>query len=227
MQPNEAGIIGGVPATVPHGTAGLGRFLAEEGAWLLAALSATVLAAAFLQSRGGALAAASPAVALFGLHGLVGIHVLRTEAGKLAAWFRIDRRSLAWGAGGGLVLLAFNGVYGAALDRLGIVPPDVAAMLRGLLPAPALIAWAALVAPVVEEMYFRGRLIDAFGERLGRGWAGAISSLAFAAIHGIPAFFPAYVVFALVLLGLRRRTGGLTAPIIAHIVNNAFALLGS
>jgi membrane protease YdiL (CAAX protease family) len=75
-------------------------------------------------------------------------------------------------------------------------------------------------------MYFRGRLQDAFTAKLGPGWAGMVSSLAFAAIHGIPAFFPAYLVFAFVLLALRRRTGGLTAPILAHMINNAFALLG-
>jgi membrane protease YdiL (CAAX protease family) len=99
-------------------------------------------------------------------------------------------------------------------------------MLRGLLPESALLAWAAVLAPVVEEMYFRGRLLDAFTPKLGPGWAGTISSLAFAAIHGIPAFFPAYLVFAFVLLALRRRTGGLAAPILAHMINNAFALIG-
>jgi membrane protease YdiL (CAAX protease family) len=68
--------------------------------------------------------------------------------------------------------------------------------------------------------------MDAFTPRLGRRWASAISSLLFAGIHGIPAFTPAYLVFALVLLALRRRTGGLIAPIIAHMINNGFALLG-
>lgn len=202
----------------------MGKFLAEEGAWLLAALAVTVLTATFLTSRGGRWAALAPAVALFGLHGLVGLHVVRTESSKLASWFRIDRRALFWGLAGGAALLAFNGAYGLALDALGIVPPDVADLLRGLLPEAALIAWAAILAPVVEEMYFRGRLVDAFTPTLGPGWSAAISALAFSAIHGIPAFFPAYVVFALALWLLRRRTGGLAAPILAHIINNAFAL---
>ena len=55
------------------------------------------------------LAAAAPGVALFGLHGLVGIHVVRTELTKLAGWFRIDRRAVVWGVAGGAFLLAFNG----------------------------------------------------------------------------------------------------------------------
>jgi membrane protease YdiL (CAAX protease family) len=217
METQEAGIIE---------RPGLGKFLAEEGAWLLAALAATVLTATFLSGRGGRWALLAPAVALFGLHGLVGLHVVRTELPKLAGWFRVDRRALGWGLAGGVFLLAFNGLYGLALDALGVVPPDVADMLRGLLPEPALIAWAAILAPIVEEMYFRGRLIDGFTPALGPRWASAISALGFAAIHGIPAFVPAYAVFAVVLLALRRKTGGLTAPIVAHMINNGFALLG-
>jgi membrane protease YdiL (CAAX protease family) len=224
MQPDEAAIIEGAPST-PLPRLGLGKFLAEEGAWLLAALAVTVLTASLLQTRGGLLAAAAPGVALFGLHGLVGLHVVRTELPKLASWFRIDRRAVLWGIGGGMALLAFNGLYGLALEQLGVVPPDIAAMLRGLLPEPALITWAAILAPIVEELYFRGRLLDAFTPTIGPGWATTISSLAFAAIHGIPAFLPAYVVFAVVLVALRRRTGGLAAPMLAHMINNAFALI--
>jgi membrane protease YdiL (CAAX protease family) len=225
MEPEEAGIIEGASSHDPQ-RPGLGKFLAEEGAWLLAAFAVTILSATFLQTRGGVLAAAAPGVALFGLHGLVGIHVVRTERGKLAGWFRIDRRAILWGLTGGVFLLAFNGLYGLATEAVGVVPPDIAAMLRGLLPESALIMWAAVLAPVVEEMYFRGRLQDALSAKLGPGWAATISSLAFAAIHGIPAFFPAYLVFGFALLALRRRTGGLTAPILAHMINNAFALLG-
>jgi len=225
MQLDQAGIIEGASSHDPQ-PPGLGKFLAEEGAWLLAAFAVTILTASVLQGRGGRWAGAAPAVALFGLHGLVGVHVVRTELSKLASWFRIDRRAVVWGVAGGAFLLGFNGAYGLALERLGVVPPDVAAMLRGLLPESVLVVWAAVLAPVVEEMYFRGRLLDAFAAKLGPGWAGTISSLAFAAIHGIPAFFPAYLVFAFVLLALRRRTGGLTAPILAHIINNAFALMG-
>ena len=225
MQPDEAGIIESASSDDPQ-RPGLGKFLAEDGAWLLGAFAVTILTASFLQGRGGRLAAAAPGAALYGLHGLVGIHVARTETQKLAAWFRIDRRAVFSGLAGGACLLAFNGLYSLVLERLGVVPPDVAAMLRGLLPESALLLWAAVLAPIVEEMYFRGRLQDAFTANLGLGWAGLVCSLSFAAIHGIPAFLPAYLVFGYALLFLRRRTGGLAAPILAHMINNAFALLG-
>ncbi len=226
MQADEDGIIEGGSPDVPQ-PKGLGMILAEEGAWILGAFAVTILTASLLESRGGTLAALAPGVALFGLHALVGLHVLRVEAEKLRGWFRINRRAVLWGLGGGVLLLGFNGLYGLALDALGVVPPDVAAMLRDLLPESALIVWAAVLAPIVEELYFRGRLMDAFTPSLGYRWAGTITSLAFAAIHGIPAFFPAYVVFAFVLLTLKRRTGGLIAPILAHMINNAFALFAS
>ncbi len=223
MESEEAGIIEG-PAPVQPQRRGLGWFLVEEGAWLLLAVAITILAASSLQGRGGGFAAAAPGVALFGLHGLVGAHVVRTERSKLAGWFRVNRSVALWGVGGGAFLLAFNGLYGLALDALGVVPPDVAAMLRGLLPESALIAWAAVLAPLVEEMYFRGRLLDALASKLGPGWSGAATSLAFAVIHWVPEFFPAYLVFAFALLVLRRRTGGLAAPVLAHMINNAVVL---
>src|SRR5258706_3071838 len=147
MELNEAGIIGGASTRVPP-RRGLGKFWAEEGAWLLGAFAVTILTASLLQGQGGVFAAVAPGVALFGLHGLVGVHVIRTELAKLAAWFRIDRRAIVWGVGGGALLLGFNALYGLALESLGIVPPDVAAMLRGLIPESALIVWAAVLAPV-------------------------------------------------------------------------------
>jgi len=201
------------------------RFILEEAAWLLAAFAVTVFVAQILTALGGRSAALAPAAALFGLHGLVGLHVARIDGARFPSWLKVRGRDLAWGIAGGAVLLAFNGVYGWILEAAGVTPPDVAALLRELLPEPALYAWAAVLAPVVEELYFRGRLLEAFGASLGPGWAGVITSVAFAAIHGIPAFLPAYLVFAAVLLFLRRRTGGLTAPIVAHMINNAFALM--
>ena len=196
-----------------------------EGAWLLAAFAATVLLGALLEWLGGAWSAAAPGVVLFGLHGLVGVHVARTERGKLRTWFRLHARALTWGLGGGAALLAVNVGYGAVLEWAGVVPPDVAEMLRGLLPLPALVAWAAVWAPVIEEMYFRGRLLDALTIHASPAWAALITSAAFALVHGVPEFIPAYLLFAAVLLWLRRRTGGLVAPIVAHMINNAFALL--
>ena len=223
MEPDEAAIIGGASPGQPERPA-LGRFVIEESAWLLAVFAVTVLVSRLVAAPGGAWAAAAPGVALFGLHGLVGVHVVRRERGKLAGWLTLDRRIALWGLAGGAVLLALNGVYGALLDALGVAPPDVASELRAMLPETALVVWAGLLAPVVEELYFRGRLLDALDLRVGRVASGWITSVLFAGVHGIREFFPAYLAFACVLLYLRRRTGSLSASIAAHVLNNVFAL---
>jgi len=222
MQPDEARIIGGGSPSVP-GWKAFGRFLIEEAAWLLAAFAVTVLVAQVLLATRWS--AAAPGVALVGLHALIGLHVIWNDAPSVPAWLRVRWRDFAWGLAGGAVLLGFNAAYGWCLDAAGIEVPDVPAFLRELLPVPVLFVWAGGIAPLVEELYFRGRLLEAFGARIGPVWAGVLSSAAFAAIHGIPAFIPAYLVFAAVLLALRKRTGALVAPITAHVLNNTLALL--
>jgi membrane protease YdiL (CAAX protease family) len=92
---------------------------------------------------------------------------------------------------GGLALLAFNAAYGWMLERLGFSPPDVPEMLRGMLPMPLVVLWAALLAPLVEELYFRGRFLEALEARTGPWMPAAVTSVVFAAIHMIPEFFPA------------------------------------
>ena len=46
----------------------------------------------------------------------------------------------------------------------------------------------------------------------------------FAAMHLDPPRFPAYLAFGLLLGALRLRSAGLCAPILAHMLNNAFGL---
>ena len=210
MDAEETGII----ATPPR-REGLLAWVLLEGAWLLLIVGLV----GFL-----GMATASPALLLFALHGLVGLHVVRTERARLSSWLRGSGRAVAIGLLGGLGLLAFNVAYGLCLEWFGVEPPDVQAFLRDVLPAPTLYLWGAGVAPVVEEMYFRGRLLEAFEQRVGVPAAAAVSSVTFAAIHLIPEFFPALLVFGLGLWWLRRRTGSLVAPIVAHAINNVAAL---
>jgi membrane protease YdiL (CAAX protease family) len=89
-----------------------------------------------------------------------------------------------------------------------------------------------LLAPVVEELTFRGML---YGWLEGRwGWRPAfwVSSLAFAVAHyqwtaeGWAQLAYALAVLPLALLfgWLRRRTGSLLPSIVAHMANNSFAV---
>ena len=238
MSGNEAGIIGGPggadpgappeqpsPPLPPEPTRPALLVPAlEEGAWLLGAIALTAFVSMALTALKGKFAAAAPPVALFGLHGLVGLHVLRAERGKLPTWLRRGWRIVLAGLAGGALLLAFNGAYSWSIERIGVTPTDVISELTSLAPMPVIVAWAGFFAPIVEELYFRGRLLDALDARIGERWSTAVTAVLFGADHGIPEYFPAFVVLGLGLVWLRRRTGGLVAPIVAHILNNLVAL---
>ena len=52
-----------------------------------------------------------------------------------------------------------------------------------------------------------------------------LTSLAFGTLHGICVLIPVLVLLGLLLAGLRRLSGGLLAPVIAHVINNLLGLL--
>jgi membrane protease YdiL (CAAX protease family) len=80
-------------------------------------------------------------------------------------------------------------------------------------------------APVAEELFFRGLVLRAAERRLGTGWALAISSLAFAALHFQVVQFPGLALVGLVFGILVVRTGRLGTSIAAHVAFNATAVI--
>ena len=91
---------------------------------------------------------------------------------------------------------------------------------------------AGFVAPVVEEIAFRGLL---FGALCKRGtsplFATLVSALVFAAFHAEPARIGILIALGIVLGEVRRRTGSTSAAIVTHMMNNipaaAFLVLHS
>jgi len=193
----------------------------EEIAWFAAMFLAAILAA-----RGAQAAGRSPdAAALFAFHGALLAYAALRERTKLAAWFRPTRAALAWGGAVGVAMIATGMFYGTALRVLGVEVPDVAATLRDVVPNHAiLVGWGAAAVPLAEELYFRGRLMDGAREALGARAAVAVTAVAFALVHGVPVFIPAYLVFAWLLWRARAGSGGLLAPVIAHAINNLVGL---
>ncbi|MGH8118616.1 MAG: lysostaphin resistance A-like protein [Rhodanobacteraceae bacterium] len=86
------------------------------------------------------------------------------------------------------------------------------------------------VAPVIEELVFRGVLLSGLASRMRVGWAILVSALIFGCAH-LPDFqFAWYPVPALVLLGLalgwlRVYTHSLWPSITLHATNNFIAML--
>lgn len=98
-----------------------------------------------------------------------------------------------------------------------------------------IIAAVTILAPVAEELIFRGLIYRSLRDAIGR-WsrpvgmavAAVISALLFADIHageevdiGLTAM---YVLMALLFIALYEWSGSLLTPILAHSVNNAFAV---
>jgi membrane protease YdiL (CAAX protease family) len=115
-----------------------------------------------------------------------------------------------------------------AVSQVGIEPQGMKQVIE-VLPGrlvPSLVLLAGL-APVVEELVFRGLLYGWVAGRWGSLPALVVSSLAFAAAH----YEPAHVVLVLplgFLFGwLRRRSDSLLPSLFSHVVNNGFALVAA
>jgi len=85
----------------------------------------------------------------------------------------------------------------------------------------------AVLAPIVEELVFRGLLYGWIAGRWGSLAAWIVSSLAFAAAHWEPAHIVLVLPLGLLFGWLRRRTDSLLPSLFSHIVNNGFALIAA
>lgn len=85
----------------------------------------------------------------------------------------------------------------------------------------------AVLAPIVEELVFRGLVYGWIAGRWNSLAAWLISSVLFAAAHMEPAHVILVLPLGLLFGWLRRRTDSLLPSMIAHIVNNGLALLAA
>ncbi len=130
--------------------------------------------------------------------------------------------------------LLFGGMAGLGYFRwmerlLGESPvQDVVKVLQSA-QDPTVIALmavaAVIVAPLCEEIVFRGYFY-AVAKRFGGRWAAAVASaLVFSAAHGsLPALLPLFL-FGLVLSESYERTGSLWTPIAGHFFFNGATVL--
>jgi hypothetical protein len=85
---------------------------------------------------------------------------------------------------------------------------------------------AALLAPVGEELLFRGLLLPWLHTWMGRTAALVSSAAIFASLHAFYGVFTGWIFFLGLLMGWARlASGGVRAPILLHITINSFALL--
>ena len=123
-------------------------------------------------------------------------------------------------AAGGAIALWYWGLRGEmGLARRVGQQEDINVSIANVLAPEGLLflGIAVIVAPVVEELLFRGLLYRAWEARWGWFWSMLATSALFAAYHPVP--FAAFA-SAIVYVAIYRRTGSIWAPILAHSAGN-------
>jgi len=82
---------------------------------------------------------------------------------------------------------------------------------------------SALIAPICEELFFRGYLLHAL-ERFGRMRAAVVTALCFALVHPLEGFAP-LALLGLLLCWMTKRTHSLLAPVLVHMSYNMTIIL--
>lgn len=138
-------------------------------------------------------------------------------------------RQLNLGLIGGVAIFCLAIVVGLLMRGLGVQQTQMQ-MFESLRQVPLgvfliVLLVTAVLAPVAEESFFRGYIFTALRGRYGRPLAYVGSALLFAAIHfNLPALVP-ILLMAVGLTYLYDRSGSVVPGIIAHGINNGFALV--
>jgi membrane protease YdiL (CAAX protease family) len=85
---------------------------------------------------------------------------------------------------------------------------------------------AVVLAPLCEEVLFRGLLYPAFRNRIGRGLAMTVTALLLMLVH-TPETYPAIFILGLALAYAYERTGTLATPITFHAMFTGWTFLGA
>ena len=183
---------------------------------------------------GGAIAVmAAFSIALYGGM-LIVVYLQGVRSGLVnseSLGLRVDRiqRAVTWGLAGAGATLVAGALYEGLLRALGLPQPQLEALtwLRGM-PIGAYIAVAfagAVVAPIVEELFFRGYVFNAYLGEKSIATAYIASAIVFSVLHGLPTLLPVIFMMGIVLAYVYRRTGSIIAPIVAHMLNNSLAFV--
>lgn len=111
---------------------------------------------------------------------------------------------------------------GALMQSLGEpAEQEVAVMIQdGLADSPGMILlFAVVIVPLLEEILFRGFLLELFAAKFGRVVGVLVSSLAFAVAHGTAAALPIFGL-AIILSIVKLRTRSLGAAWFVHALHN-------
>lgn len=144
------------------------------------------------------------------------------------------RPPVSWGRAAGLVVASLLGVWAIAAalgtfleagEEQGLVPEEWDATRWA--PFAANFVVVAIVAPVVEELTYRGLGVATVEAAGGTVVAVVVTALAFGLAHGLVVALPVLTAFGLILGWLRIRTASVYPCIALHVLFNGFALIAS
>jgi len=142
--------------------------------------------------------------------------------------FRPLKGLLAVLVGFGLILVV-NLAWTPIMEVLGLSEqPNVLPMFgEGVIGLLVALFLGGVVAPIAEEILFRGFFYAGLRTAWGRGWAIAASSLVFALVHGFAGVIPPIFVMGLILGLVYDYTGSVWPAVILHGAVNGFSFLAS
>lgn len=155
-------------------------------------------------------------------------------------WLAVRKHRVGWetlglrgfkgemiGLGCGLMLLSFifNFFYGLILALFGLrAQVDLVPIFAQLSSPWLLLVGGAVVAPIVEEVFFRGFVFAGLRQRYGWQKAALASSALFALIHLIPTAVIPIFILGYIFAYLYQRSNSIWPAILMHASTNALAL---
>jgi membrane protease YdiL (CAAX protease family) len=139
-------------------------------------------------------------------------------------------RALSWLVVLLLGIFAVNNLYQYVITVLHLnIQTNDQVLLAHSKEAPlttyATLIAAVIVAPICEEVFFRGFVFTGLCRGMPVGWAIVLSALLFATTHADPGSFVVLFVIGLALAFLRWRTHSIWPGIALHALNNGAAAL--
>jgi membrane protease YdiL (CAAX protease family) len=233
-------------AAIPYG----GPTLAGVGAVVLVYLTLLFIAGSFVSPASGSASASVPGSASWHREMLVeqtvgllvavmmAVLLARARLGQPQQPGVRNTARLAAAATGFLALLPLTLLQdemGQAVWRwlYPQAPPPMHAVLQALVHSEwggwgtgQLVIGAVLVAPLIEELFFRGVLLQALCFHFKLGWvAVTVSAIAFGGVHAQPQDVLPLVTMGVVLGYLRLRTSVLWPCILVHALFNARTMI--
>ncbi|MBR1468621.1 MAG: CPBP family intramembrane metalloprotease [Prevotella sp.] len=154
----------------------------------------------------------------------------------LARWSPFSRtyiRTRPWTALTWIVLLGCGTIIPSIWlqEKLGAeLPPEMLKMLEYVMKHPAGYLVLAILAPLAEEMVFRGAILRELLGRFHRQWHWIpilISALLFGAVHGNLAQFFHATLLGLLLGWMYYRTDSIVPGLVLHWVNNTIVYVAT